>query len=1031
MLVLLVAFAVLPLALPWLMGRLGPRGFFVAALVPIIAFVYTALQTPRVVSGEVLTESYAWIPSLGLSLSMRMDTLGWLMALIVTGVGALVMIYCRWYFADTTKDAGAKSSKGAKSSQGTAGATATAGSARKKRVKPGVGMFSASLLAFAGAMYGLVLTDDLIVLVMFWEITSILSYLLIGFYHARGASRRAALQALLVTTLGGLVMFVGAVILVVQAGTTSLSAILAAYTAAGSALAGNALINTAIVLLLVGALSKSAIFPFHFWLPGAMAAPTPVSAYLHAAAMVKAGIYLIARLAPAFAHSEPWRPIVIGLGLFTMLLGGLQALRESDLKRILAFGTVSQLGMLTVVLGYGERNSALAGLALLLGHALFKSALFLVVGVIDRQLSTRDIGELSGVGRQAPTLAIASMVAVGSMVGLAPTVGFVAKEAVLTSLLEGGSRPDAVIPLVGIVLGSVLTTAYGLRFIWGAFWTKRDASGEKLPTTVWPDPPIGFLASPVVLAALTLIAGFAAPLLDVAFSGYADTLPSAGGEGHPYHLALWHGWEPALFLSLASIALGAGLFWVAQRTRRVPRRLLPFTAADVYNGTLRGIARVAVWTTTLTQRGSLPVYVGTIFVVFVAAEGTALLASPEWRVSFDLWQTPMQLMAAPIMIIAGLVAVRAQKRYTGVVLVSVTGLGMVALFATSGAPDLALTQILVETVTLVTFALVLRRIPARMGEHNASVWPVARMVLAVAVGATMAMVALVATGARVAEPISTAFPDLAYNLGHGKNVVNVALVDLRGWDTMGELSVLILAATGVASLVFVTHRSDLISQSISALPTAATRTRRPLVETSEGLRARTAGSSSTRQAWLVGGQRMRPENRSIMLEVIVRVLFHTIIVVSIYLLFAGHNLPGGGFAGGLVAGMALVMRYIAGGRYELGAAAPTDAGRLLGAGMTLAIACAVVPLLFGAAPLTSWFWEADLPVIGHVEFVTSTLFDIGVYLVVIGLVLDVLRSLGGEVDRQTQALRQAQPPAAGQAPEAVQGAHGMPGVSAS
>lgn len=1023
MLVLLVAFAVLPLALPWLMGRLGPRGFFVAALVPIIAFVYTALQTPRVVSGEVLTESYAWIPSLGLSLSMRMDTLGWLMALIVTGVGALVMIYCRWYFADTTKDAGAKSSKGAKSSQGTAGATATAGSARKKRVKPGVGMFAASLLAFAGAMYGLVLTDDLIVLVMFWEITSILSYLLIGFYHARGASRRAALQALLVTTLGGLAMFVGAVILVVQAGTTSLSEILAAYTAAGSALAGSALINTAIVLLLVGALSKSAIFPFHFWLPGAMAAPTPVSAYLHAAAMVKAGIYLIARLAPAFAHSEPWRPIVIGLGLFTMLLGGLQALREFDLKRILAFGTVSQLGMLTVVLGYGERNSALAGLALLVGHALFKSALFLVVGVIDRQLSTRDIGELSGVGRQAPTLAIASMVAVGSMVGLAPTVGFVAKEAVLASLIEGGSRPDAVIPLIGIVLGSVLTTAYGLRFIWGAFWTKRDASGEKMPQTPWPDPPMGFIASPVMLSALTLIAGFAAPLLDVAFSGYADTMPmDAGNPGHPYHLALWHGWEPALFLSLASIALGAGLFWFAQRTRSIPRRILPFSAADVYNACLRGIARVAVWTTTLTQRGSLPVYVGTIFVVFVAAEGTALLASPEWRLSFDAWQTPMQLVVAPIMIIAGIVAVRAQKRYTGVVLVSATGLGMVALFATSGAPDLALTQILVETVTLVTFALVLRRTPARMGEHNASVWPVARTVLAVAVGATMSMIALVATGARVAEPISTAFADLAYDLGQGKNVVNVALVDLRGWDTMGELSVLILAATGVASLVFVTHRSDLISSAISALPTGTTRARRPLIETSEGLRTRTSTSSNSRQAWLVGGQRMRPENRSIMLEVIVRVLFHTIIVVSIYLLFAGHNLPGGGFAGGLVAGMALVMRYIAGGRYELGAAAPTDAGRLLGAGMTLAIACAVVPLLFGAAPLTSYFWEADIPVIGHVEFVTSTLFDIGVYLVVIGLVLDVLRSLGGEVDRQAQALREA--PGGGQA-------HGMPGVSAS
>jgi multicomponent Na+:H+ antiporter subunit A len=330
---------------------------------------------------------------------------------------------------------------------------------------------------------------------------------------------------------------------------------------------------------------------------------------------------------------------------------------------------------------------------------------------------------------------------------------------------------------------------------------------------------------------------------------------------------------------------------------------------------------------------------------------------------------------------------------------------MVLLFATSGAPDLALTQILVETVTLVAFALVLRRIPSRLGEHNASVWPVARAVLAAAVGVTMALVAIVATSARRTVPISESFPELAYELGHGKNVVNVALVDLRGWDTMGELSVLILAATGVASLVFVTHRSDTLSLFTAPLPPAAVGSRRPLVETAEGVKPRSETAGNRRTAWLVGGQRVRPENRSIMLEVIVRILFHTIIIVSLYLLFAGHNLPGGGFAGGLVAGMALVMRYVAGGRYELGAAAPTDAGRLLGAGMSIAIACAVVPLFFGAAPLTSAFFEADIPILGHIEFVTSTLFDVGVYLVVIGLVLDVLRSLGAEVDRQAIELR--------------------------
>lgn len=975
MLLLLVVFAAVPLVLPPLARALGPRVFSVAAIVPGIAFLQAVLSAPAVLSGRIPSETYDWIPALGIRITMRMDTLGWVMALIVTGVGALVMLYCRWYFAGT---------------------------------RDGIGQFSAVLLGFAGAMYGLVLIDDIVVLVMFWEITSVLSYLLIGFYHRRAASRRAALQALLVTTLGGLVMLIGVVLLVVASGTTSMAAILAHPPHGG-------VVDAAIVLILVGALSKSAIFPFHFWLPGAMAAPTPVSAYLHAAAMVKAGIYLIARLAPVFAVTAPWRPLLISLGVFTMLLGGVQALRESDLKRLLAFGTVSQLGLLTVVLGYGTRDAALAGLALLLGHALFKSSLFLVVGVIDRQLSTRDIRELSGVGRQAPVLATFSILAVCSMAGIIPTIGFVAKETALSALFEqtAAGEPWAIVALVGVVLGSALTVAYGIRFVWGAFWTKKDAASRPMPRTEWPDPPIGFLAPPLVLAGLTLVSGVAAPLLDTAFARYADTAPvgpaGAGGHGHPVsahvaHLALWHGLEPALWLSLSSIAAGALVFWLAIAVRwDGRRRVLPFTAGDAYNAALRGIARVSVVVTSVTQRGSLPVYVGTIFLVFVAAEGTALVAAPEWRAHLDAWQTPMQVLVAPLMIIAGLVAVRARKRYSGVVLVSVTGLGMVLLFATSGAPDLALTQVLVETVTLVVFALVLRRIPARMGEHNASVWPIARAVLGIAVGLTMAFVAIVATGSRIATPISTRFPQLAYDLGHGRNVVNVALVDLRGWDTMGELSVLILAATGVASLVFVTHRTDTLATFVTRLPDL--RTRRPLVETAQGLRPLSDATSGQR-AWLVGGQRVRPENRSIMLEVVVRVLFHTIIVVSIYLLFAGHNLPGGGFAGGLVAGMALVMRYIAGGRYELGAAAPAEAGRFLGIGMALAVATAIVPVLFGLPPLKSVDLDITIPVIGHLEFVTSTVFDIGVYLVVIGLVLDVLRSLGAEIDRQAQVVRE-------------------------
>lgn len=968
MLLILAAFALVSLAMPWLVRVMGPRAFYIAAGMAAIAFLEAVLRAPDVLAGAVPFESFEWIPALGISLSMRMDTLAWIMTLIVSGVGALVLLYCRWYFRD----------------------------------KPdGLGQFAAVLLAFAGTMYGLVLTDDIVVLVMFWEITSVLSYLLIGHYHRRAGSRRAALQALLVTTLGGLVMLIGVVLLVVDTGTSSLSGILALAP-------GGPVADAALILLLVGALSKSAIFPFHFWLPGAMAAPTPVSAYLHAAAMVKAGIYLLARLAPVFADAPPWRPIVISLGVLTMLLGGIQSLRERDLKRILAYGTVSQLGLLTVVLGFGTRDAALAGLALLIAHALFKSCLFLIVGVIDRQLSTRDISELSGLGRQAPVMATTAFLAIGSMAGVIPTLGFVAKEGVLTALLDEalGGSVWGLVALIGVVMGSVFTVAYGVRFLWGAFFRKRD-----VPITAWPDPPIGFLAAPIALSGLSVIGGFAAPWIDAALRGYADTVPaSTPGIAPPqytYHLALWHGLEPALFLSLSTLVGGALVFALAQAIRwDSRRRLVRFTASDVYYQLVRQVDRLSVATTTLTQRGSLPIYVGTIFVVLVAAEATVMFATPPWRAQLDAWHSPSQLVAAPLMIAAGIAAVLAHKRFTGVVLVSVTGLGMVLLFATSGAPDLALTQILVETVTLVAFALVLRRLPARLGDRNASVARLPRAILAIGVGATMAMVAVIATGARIQTPISETWPTLAYELGHGRNVVNVALVDIRGWDTMGELSVLVLAATGVASLVFVTDRADNLQRLTSGVPTIpARRRRRPLVETLAGPRPLSAANSASPQTWLVGGQRMRPENRSIILEVLVRVLFHTIIVVSIYLLFAGHNLPGGGFAGGLVAGMALVMRYIAGGRYELGAAAPTDAGRLLGAGMAIAVASAIVPLFFGAAPLTSVFIETELPVLGHVEFATSTLFDIGVYLVVVGLVLDVLRSLGAEVDRQSQPLR--------------------------
>ncbi len=947
MLAILVAFGVGALVMPLFARQFGRNAFLIAAVVPLAAFIAALVEGPRVIAGETISQSAHWVAELAMSVSVRMDTLSWLLALVVTGVGTLVLLYCARYFRSD---------------------------------EDSLGRFSAVFLAFAGAMYGLVLADDVYLLFIFWEATSVFSYLLIGHYTGRKASRGAALQALLVTTFGGLVMLVGLVLLAVETGTSSLSGIIASAPSDGLAI-------VAIMLVLVGALSKSAIFPFHFWLPAAMAAPTPVSAYLHAAAMVKAGIYLVARLAPGFSEIPGWHEVIIGLGVFTMLLGGWNALKQNDLKLVLAYGTVSQLGFMLVVVGYGTREAALAGVSLLLAHALYKSTLFLSVGIIDHRAGTRDLRKLSGLGREAPVLAVISALAIASMVGLPPTFGFVAKEAVFTSLLADATTgaPLGWIALIGVGLGSVLTVAYSARFLWGAFSRKPGVEACR---------PVhehaNFLMAPALLSASGLALGLIAHLVDGWVAGYPTAFP-AGEES--YHLALWHGLEPALAISAVTLACGAVLFVARQRVAQLQVSLdTGLSAADAYGTTMRLIDRTAARTTSLTQRGSLPFYLGVILTVFALSISTVLILNRTWPGEFSPWDYPAQLAIGVIMIVAAFAATRAVKRFQAVVLVGVTGFGMSALFALQGAPDLALTQILVEVVTLVAFVLVLRRLPARLGQQHGTVHRGLRAVVGGAVGILMAVVAMVALGARTRLPISLEWARLAFEEGHGRNIVNVALVDIRGWDTMGELSVVIAAATGVASLIFISGRG------VDNLPTVARRVARKTAR--DRLRQSSDPTTTDRGSWLLAGRTLAERNRSILLEVVVRLIFHSVIVVSIYLLLSGHNAPGGGFAGGLVAGMALIARYLAGGRHELGAAAPVDAGKLLGAGLVLAVGTAMVPLFFGADALSSTIVEWNLGVFGHLEFVTSTIFDIGVYLVVIGLVLDVLRSLGAEVDRQ-------------------------------
>jgi multicomponent Na+:H+ antiporter subunit A len=961
MLVTLALFAVASLIVPFAARALGGRVFYLAAVVPAGAFVYAVVSAPAILSGHVLTQSYTWIEALDVTITVRMDVLSWALTLVVTGVGAIVLAYCARYFASDD---------------------------------PTVGRFAAELLAFAGAMYGLVTSDDVYLLFVFWEATSVLSYLLIGHYNQRRASRGAAIQALLVTTAGGLAMLVGLVLLAVRAGTPLLSQIIARPP-------DGPLVVVAVVLILVGALSKSALVPFHFWLPAAMAAPTPVSAYLHAAAMVKAGIYLVARLAPAFALMPGWRPIIVVIGVATMLVGGWRALRQHDLKLLLAYGTVSQLGFLTVVVGYGARDVALAGLALVLAHALFKSTLFLVVGIIDKGAGTRDLRKLSGVARRAPALAVVGVLAAASMAAIPPTIGFVAKEGVFTALI-GQSESGAAwgwVALLGVAVGSMLTVAYTARFLWGAFARKPGVTDSE----VVPQGPL-MTAAPAVLAIAGVVLGCMASTVDGWLRGYADAFPD--DTEHPYHLALWHGLVPALGLSALTLAVGLVLFWQRARVARAQAVVPPvIDAGRGYWATMRAIDRLAARVTAASQRGSLPVYLTIILLVLVGGVGVALGVNGSWPHEFRLWDQPVQIPVAIVMLICAVGTTRAKKRFTAVVLLGITGYGLSALFALQGAPDLALTQMLVETVTLIAFILVLRRLPAELGTKHGTTHRMWRAVLAAAVGAVMAVVAVVALAARTAEPVSEIFPKLAFEDGHGRNIVNVTLVDIRGWDTMGEISVLVIAATGIASLIFVNRRTGSAPHLDEHGRRRGLRNRlNPLTEPATNYSDYDPDDDNTRarRSWLLAGWTLAPRTRSIVIEVVVRLVFHSIIVVSIYLLFAGHNLPGGGFAGGLLAGLALVARYLAGGRFELGAAIPLDAGKVLGAGLVIAVGTATVPMFFGLAPLDSQWWEATVPLLGHLELGTTTFFDIGVYLVVVGLVLDVLRSLGAEVDRHQE-----------------------------
>jgi multicomponent Na+:H+ antiporter subunit A len=742
-----------------LLQRLLPRAAgWLCGLLPLTLCVYFMGQIKPVSSGELLQQSFAWIPSLGITFTLRLDGLSLLFALLISGIGALVVIYASSYLHGHRH----------------------------------LGRFYGLILAFMAAMLGTVLAGDLITLFIFWELTGICSFLLIGFDHSQEASRRAALQALLVTGAGGLALLAGVILIGQAAGSLELATVLAS----GELLRGHPLYLPILLLVLAGAFTKSAQFPFHFWLPGAMAAPTPVSAYLHSATMVKLGIYLLARLSPALGGNEEWFFCLALTGGITMLLGGMIALLHNDLKQILAWSTVAALGTLTLLLGLSSPMAVTAAMLLLPVHALYKSALFLSAGAVDHGTGSRDISRLGGLARSMPWVAAAAGLAALSMAGLPPLAGFIAKELFYETTLQ--MQTLATPATVVAILGSALTVAAALLAGYLPFFG----------TEGHPTPELHRLAPRLWLPALLpALAGLLAGLFPGQFGRWlvAPAAASVYGGPLPVELALWHGINPVLFLSLAT--LGAGL--ALTLLRRPLLKLLP-TAGNccgwwgperLYALLLTSLTTTAARVTAVLQSGRLRYYLMAVIGVTVCLIASTLATNFTLPSRLPLPDGGLHEWLTAAVILAGaLMATITTSRLAAVAALGTVGYGVALIYIIFGAPDLAMTQFCIETLSIILFVLVLHKLP-RFTLLSSPGSRFRDLLVALSIGGIMTTLALLAIAQPMTPQISSWFLEQSLPLGHGRNVVNVILVDFRALDTLGEITVLAIAALGVYGLL--------------------------------------------------------------------------------------------------------------------------------------------------------------------------------------------------------------------------------------
>ena len=890
--VVLGTFVVAPIA-GWLVSR-HPRAALLTAVWPALLAGMTLIGLLSS-TGQARLVTLAWAPSLGLSLSFNLDGLGLLFAFLITAIGALVALYASSYLENHTD----------------------------------AGRFYASLFAFMGAMLGVALSDNILTLFVFWELTGFTSFLLIGFEHERADARAAALQALIVTGAGGLALLAAGVLLVDVSGSASLSSM----ADGGAAIAADPFSSAIAVLVLLAAFTKSAQVPFQFWLPNAMAAPTPVSAYLHSATMVKAGVYLIARMTPILGATALWATTVTGVGAITMLVGAYRSVQETDLKRILAYSTVSALGVMTMLLGVGTQQAIAGALVYFAAHACYKGALFLVAGAVDHQTGIRDIRKLSGLRQSMPLTALAGVGAAVSMAGVPLTFGFIAKDGVYEALLGGDMSWLLAITLIASVLLGLAGLLAGLLPFHGSPSVEAGEGGWRL----W--------LPPLLLASCGLVAGVAPWVVNAPLSAAVATIVRVPTS---LSLAIWHGVSPALWLSVLTLLGIAVGYWQRDVIRSRARRP-GFGGEDLYTGSIYILHALSRGLGPPLHSASLRSYVMVIVVITVVAGGSALWTVPGVTASAAQTELRLHEVLVAIVIMLGAVAATVAKSTMAAVLsLGVVGYGVAVTFLLYGAPDLAMTQFSVETLTVIIYVLVFRHF-RNLGPLSPPLVRLRDFVIGAAngtlIGALVLSVATTATAARLREY----FVEFGPTLGHGRNIVNVILVDFRGFDTMGEITVLATAAIGVRALLRI------------ALPAR-------------------------------GGTRPAPDPvvTSPIFQTAARYLMPLLLAFAVYLLARGHNEPGGGFVGGLVAAAAFALYMISCGVERARQVLWIKPMTLLAAGLSIALLSGVPAVLRGQPFMTAQ-WTAEPVPIG-----TPVLFDVGVFLVVSGVALMMIFSLAEE-----------------------------------